>query len=268
MRASIPTSRRVAFAVVDPRHRPQLGAHQRPGRGLLVGRVDLVERLAGDLVVDPLAVQLLGQRPLGEPPAGPGAGRPAGRDPGPGERLVVDQPDLLEPVEEPGGDVVRARSWRPACRRAPCGCAPGRSAGRAGSCGPPPPGRRRGPAAVVSSGVAVRPVPGRRAWSTRPPRPRRHRASRAVACPREGHQRVRCAIDRAVVEPSRPATVEPAAQKESTPIGSSESGASWSTCGPTPSFSRIFFSSSLARSGLSLRNLREFSLPWPSWSPS
>src|SRR5690606_10174092 len=37
---------------------------------------------------------------------------------------------------------------------------------------------------------------------------------------------------------------------------------------PTPSFSLIFFSISLARSGLSLRKLRAFSLPWPSWSPS
>ncbi len=35
-----------------------------------------------------------------------------------------------------------------------------------------------------------------------------------------------------------------------------------------PSFSRILFSSSLARSGLSRRKVREFSLPWPSWSPS
>ena len=36
----------------------------------------------------------------------------------------------------------------------------------------------------------------------------------------------------------------------------------------SPSFSRILFSSSLARSGLSRRKLRAFSLPWPSWSPS
>ena len=37
---------------------------------------------------------------------------------------------------------------------------------------------------------------------------------------------------------------------------------------PMPSFSLIFFSISSARSGLSRRNLRAFSLPWPSWSPS
>src|SRR5690606_7654973 len=59
------------------------------------------------------------------------------------------------------------------------------------------------------------------------------------------------------------------AQKSSTPMGSSESSsAGASTFGPTPSFSRIFFSISLARSGLSLRKVREFSLPCPSWSPS
>ena len=79
----------------------QLLAHQRPGRGLLVVRVDLVQRLAGDLVGDALAAQLLGQRPRARPllpvPVG---------DPEPGERLVVDQPDLLEPVEQRGRHLV------------------------------------------------------------------------------------------------------------------------------------------------------------------
>ena len=50
--------------------------------------------------------------------------------------------------------------------------------------------------------------------------------------------------------------------------GTSETSAGWSTRGPTPSFSLTFFSISSARSGLSLRKLRAFSLPWPSWSPS
>lgn len=36
----------------------------------------------------------------------------------------------------------------------------------------------------------------------------------------------------------------------------------------TPSLSRIRFSISAATSGLSMRNCRAFSLPWPSWSPS
>jgi len=51
--------------------------------------------------------------------------------------------------------------------------------------------------------------------------------------------------------------------------GTSATGsAGLSTCGPMPSFSLIFFSISSARSGLSLRKLRAFSLPCPSWSPS
>ena len=37
---------------------------------------------------------------------------------------------------------------------------------------------------------------------------------------------------------------------------------------PMPSFSLIRFSISAATSGFSRRNLRAFSLPWPSWSPS
>ena len=41
-----------------------------------------------------------------------------------------------------------------------------------------------------------------------------------------------------------------------------------STRAPMPSFSLIRFSISSARSGLSRRKLRTFSLPWPSWSPS
>src|SRR5690606_8643702 len=52
--------------------------------------------------------------------------------------------------------------------------------------------------------------------------------------------------------------------------GTSAAGASpvASALGPTPSFSLVFFSISSARSGLSLRNFRAFSLPWPSWSAS
>ena len=41
-----------------------------------------------------------------------------------------------------------------------------------------------------------------------------------------------------------------------------------STTAPTPSFSLMRFSISSARSGLSFRKERAFSLPWPSWSPS
>src|SRR6185436_3689763 len=52
-------------------------------------------------------------------------------------------------------------------------------------------------------------------------------------------------------------------------VGAAATGsAGLSACGPTPSFSLIFFSSSSARSGLSFRKVRAFSLPCPSWSPS
>jgi len=51
--------------------------------------------------------------------------------------------------------------------------------------------------------------------------------------------------------------------------GASASGAACSAAYlPTPRVRRIFSSISAARSGLSLRNWREFSLPCPSWSPS
>ena len=50
--------------------------------------------------------------------------------------------------------------------------------------------------------------------------------------------------------------------------GTSAPSAGASTRGPTPSFSLIRFSNSSARSGLSFRKVRAFSLPWPSWSPS
>jgi hypothetical protein len=67
-------------------------------------------------------------------------------------------------------------------------------------------------------------------------------------------------------EPCSPwVAVRRATTQKSTGAGS---GASSLTRAPMPSFSLIFFSISLARSGLSRRKLRTFSLPWPSWSPS
>ena len=98
-----PTSRRVAVVRVDAAQRPQLLADQRPGRRLLVGGVELVERRAGGLVVDALAPQLLGQGPAGQA----AAALPA-LHPGPGEGVVVDQPDL-------------GRTGRAAARRARAG---------------------------------------------------------------------------------------------------------------------------------------------------
>ena len=86
--------------VVDAAQRPQLLADQGARGLLLVGRVEVVERRAGGLVVDALAPQLLGQRPAGQP----AAALPA-LHPGPREGLVVDQPDLGEPVEQPLGEL-------------------------------------------------------------------------------------------------------------------------------------------------------------------
>ena len=76
MRASIPTSRRVAVALVDPAHRRQLLADQRAGGGLLVGGVDLRRRPRGP----PRRRRPCGaaRRPA---PAGPAPGRPAATPP-------------------------------------------------------------------------------------------------------------------------------------------------------------------------------------------
>ena len=88
--------------LIEPLHGPQLLAHERPGRGLLVVGIDLVQRPARDLVVDPLAAQLVRQRAPRQPLAGWRR-----LDPGPGERLVVDQADLGEPVEQALGQLAR-----------------------------------------------------------------------------------------------------------------------------------------------------------------
>ena len=83
-------------------HRAELAAHQGAGGLDLVVGVHLVQGVADDLVVDPLAAQLLRQRPARQPLAGLTLRHPLA-----GEGRVVDQPDLLEPVEEAAGDVVR-----------------------------------------------------------------------------------------------------------------------------------------------------------------
>lgn len=57
-------------------------------------------------------------------------------------------------------------------------------------------------------------------------------------------------------------------QKSTSTSAVAASSAGWSSVGPMPIFSLIFFSSSLARSGLSRRKFRAFSRPWPSWSLS
>jgi hypothetical protein len=53
--------------------------------------------------------------------------------------------------------------------------------------------------------------------------------------------------------------------QKSTGAGAASSA---SSLGPIPILSWMRFSMSLAMSGLSRRNFRAFSLPWPSWSPS
>ena len=57
-------------------------------------------------------------------------------------------------------------------------------------------------------------------------------------------------------------------QKSTSTSAVAASSAGWSSVAPMPIFSLIFFSSSLARSGLSRRKFRAFSRPWPSWSLS
>ena len=220
-----PADRDVA---VEARDGAQLAAHQRPGGLDLVVGVDLVEGAAGHLVVDALAAQLLGQRPAGQALAGL-----PGLHPGARERRVVDQADLLEPVEQPArrrssGTLFFASLPRSSARLRACPVSWSSRILRAtaswSASGPASPDRRR-PGPLGGRGPDA-----------------------AAVC--------------------RRAT---AAAQKSIPVGSTGTAASSagaSTVGPTPSFSRICFSSSLARSGLSRRKVREFSLPWPSWSPS
>ena len=97
----MPTSRRVAFCWSSPRTERSFLRTSSPRGGSLVVRVDLVERVARDLVVDALAPQLVGQRAPCQPLAGL-----ARLDPRLGEGLVVDQADLLEPVEQALGQLA------------------------------------------------------------------------------------------------------------------------------------------------------------------
>ena len=212
--------------------------------GLLLLGVHRAECLGRELVVDALAAQLDTERPAGEPPVGV-----AGPDEDPGVLRVVDKTDLGEPVEHAVGDLLgdvasrhRLGELRPAARRTgeqPQRDGPGDGLGvRLGVDGRRTRGRRLGGRRAAAG-------PARRA--TR--RPVDHRAD-----------------DRVVV--GDPVVVRRTgghrAQKSTT--GPASAGAS--SLAPTPSFSLIFFSSSSARSGLSRRNARAFSLPWPSWSPS
>ncbi len=124
LRASIPTSRRVAVARSTPRRersflRTRVAgrlAPRRPGRARRAR-----SRAASSSTPLRRSSWARARR------ARPSAALPA-LHPGPGERLVVDEADLGEAVEQPLGELVRARRAWPACRAAPGGCGPDRSA--------------------------------------------------------------------------------------------------------------------------------------------
>ena len=237
MRASIPTRRRTALSRSRERTERSLASHQHPSGLDLVLVVDLVEDLAGDLVVDPLAAQLLGQRAAGQPATGL-----ALRHPLAGEGGVVDQADLLEPVEQPGGDVVRH-------------VAAGQLVGQLRA-GAGPPGQLveqdlAGHRLRVGVGAGVETLARLSCLRSRPPL----RGPCSAVTPVDRVTAIRSRCRRGQYPARRREARSPARQAAS-------------TAGPMPSFSRIRFSSSLARSGLSRRKVRAFSLPWPSWSPS
>ena len=134
-----------------------------------------------------------------------------------GQRRVVDQPHLGEPVQDPVGRVVRHAAAT----------------------------QHRG-----QFGPTARP------------------AVELLQADPPGHG-VRIARELVGVGRDRAAAVlgGPRSGQKSTGTGSGTIGApAESTRAPMPSFSLIFFSSSSARSGLSRRKLRTFSLPCPSWS--
>ena len=251
---------------------------------------DHAERQAG-------GVALAGQHP-DQPPGRGGrrrgrAGCAASGAPGPAPRPPgSSRVELVERLAATSSSTpLRRSSWASARRASPLpGCAarprPGRRRRRRPA-RPPRTGRAAGPrprrallaASLSASSAAARARPV--SWSSRilratasgsasgPRRPGRRRSGAAAGgrphAPGPG------------VDPERrrrPARRSAIGCRDSEVIDTDRlvrqvvGGGRWSTCGPTPSFSRIFFSSSLARSGLSRRKVRAFSLPWPSWSPS
>ena len=101
-------------------HRAQLAAHQRPGRLHLVGRVDLVERLPGDLVVDPLAAQPWASARRASP-------RPACRD------CTQERANAWSSTRPTSSNRSSSRSaTSPGTRRWPAGLQLGAAAGLAG----------------------------------------------------------------------------------------------------------------------------------------
>src|SRR6478672_2873077 len=235
-------------------HAAQLLVDELAGPGPLGAFVDAVQGVGGDLGVDALGAQLLGECPPGKAPLG--LLRP---DQHLGVGHVVDEPDFGHAVEHRGGHVVGAVALTqlvlellPAARR------------------------HRELAQddlarhVVRVGLGVAGLQVLLGVARLPPaaRPRAVRASRRCRGPIARGPLARGRRGQGSFErcPGRVVLVAHGPQKST---GTSATGsAGLSTCGPTPSFSLIFFSSSSARSGLSRRKVRAFSLPWPSWSPS
>jgi len=207
-----------------PLHRGEPPAQQVTGRGELRLPVHHGDGIAHQIVGDAPRPQLVLECPTGQP--APGVAR---FDPHAGVLRVVQQSDLLEPVEQALGHPLR---------HAPAGqvlteLCPGLGRGSELAQRDRPGDRH---------GVGVRGEVGRRSGSGRlgpspgaPPWRSRHRYG----------QKSTGALAFALAS-----------------VRTSTAGAS--TRGPIPSFSLIFFSNSLARSGLSRRKARAFSLPWPS----
>ena len=179
-------------------------------------RVDLGQRQRGRLVVDPAAAELLAKSSAGQAPTGL-----PGPDEGPGELGVVDQTDLLEPVEHAGGHL----------RRRPLGAELGLQLGSAARRR-----RQRGQHDRADDRLRV----GRRREVGVAARRRLVRPARSV-------------------RPTRGTAVGPPSAQKSTFASATEviavtsTSAGASSLAPTPSFSWIFFSISSARSGLSCR---------------
>ena len=173
----------------------------------------------------------------GERPAGQAAAVVPGLNPGPGEGGVVDQPYLGEPVEDGLGDLVRH---------------PAAAQGAGQLC---PRARRRGQQPQAD-------LPGRRL-----PGPARRCRRRPRSLPDTAGGAGQARVRWGARGTARRRIADHAPGPVARPRPAAAAGSA-SRRGPTPSFSLIFFSISLARSGLSRRKVRAFSLPCPSWSPS
>lgn len=90
------------YLAIQVAHGSKLAANQSAGRLLFLPRLQLVKRVASQLVVHSPATEFLGQRSLAE--TTPTMTR---LDPRGGERGVIDQPDLGKPIEHLVSDLIR-----------------------------------------------------------------------------------------------------------------------------------------------------------------